>query len=898
MDERSAKQKPASPAVAADQSALLALARTAGEAHEALIQQQQATIDDLRAQIRRYEAVMENITAGVCFFDREKRLLLSNSSYAAVYHVPADRIRPGISLQEVIEERIAAGTAAMSSAEYLSMTDSINAGAGSRVWRAALADGRVIQVRHSPSPDGGWISTHEDVTEMQRELGNERLSLQALIDWVPDNLWVKDPESRFVIANRATATRMGKQSVGELLGKTDLELCPPETGPEYYADERRIIASGQPMIDKEEYVLGADDEKTWILTTKVPLRSSDGKIVGLAGISRDISERRRADLLRESQARILEKIALGAPLEGVLDSLISLVETQIPGAVGSLALADADGQHLRTAAAPNVTVSFARGVDESPVGRRAIGGAAAVYRRRAVIVSDIVADPQWDEHRDLISRHGYRSCWALPIASHSGRVLGALTLYSHTVRAPREAEIRICEAACHIAGIAIERKLAEEHIRFMASHDALTGLPNRTLLPDRIEQALRFAKRAGHWATVAFIDLDNFKIINDMLGHNAGDELLKTIADRMVSCLRSIDTVVRMGGDEFAVVLFDQPPSTDNVAATIRKLQEAIVAPLTLAGQTIRVTSSIGVASFPRDGTEPDALLANADAAMYRAKELGRDTVQFYEPDLNTRVREEFLLQEDLRGATARHEFVLHYQPQIDVLSGKVFAVEALIRWNHPVHGMIVPDRFIPIAEATGMIVPIGDWVLNEACRQNKAWQDAGLPVVVVSVNVSARQFADKTFVARVIAALKKSGLEPRYLELELTESLIMRDMHQAVATMEELRRLGVLLAIDDFGTGYSSLAALKSFPVARIKIDKSFIKELPTSVDDRAVATAVISLGKKLNLRVVAEGVENEEQIDFLRRNNCDELQGFHFSRPIPPDELGRFLTRGPRKD
>ncbi len=427
----------------------------------------------------------------------------------------------------------------------------------------------------------------------------------------------------------------------------------------------------------------------------------------------------------------------------------------------------------------------------------------------------------------------------------------------------------------------------------MANHDALTGLPNRALLQDRLEQALRYAQRADHWVTVAFIDLDNFKIINDTLGHTAGDELLKTVAGRMVSCLRAVDTVVRLGGDEFVILLVDQQKSAENISATITKIRAAIGAPLEAGGQTLRVSSSIGLANYPNDGKDADTLLANADAAMYRAKELGRDNYQFYTPELNAKVRGELLLQEALRGAVERREFVLLYQPQIDMLTGHVFAVEALIRWNHPTQGQIPPNHFIPIADQTGLIVPIGDWVLQEACNQNKAWQDAGLPPIKVCVNVSARQFAEKNFVARVVNALEKSGLDARYLELELTESLIMRDIGQAIGTMNDLQRLGVQIAIDDFGTGYSSLSALKTFPVARLKIDKSFIKGLPSNIDDRAVTTAVISLGKKLNLRIVAEGVENDDQIAFLRKNKCDELQGFRFSRPIPADQIGDFLHK-----
>ena len=509
-----------------------------------------------------------------------------------------------------------------------------------------------------------------------------------------------------------------------------------------------------------------------------------------------------------------------------------------------------------------------------------------------MIVADITTDPLWEDHRSLAAEYGLRSFWSTPILSHQGEPVGIFATYAKEPREPTSAETRLVNVATRIAGIAIERKLAEERIQFMANHDALTGLPNRVLLNDRLSQAILHAQRYDRWVTVLFVDLDNFKFINDSLGHNAGDELLRTIAKRMVDRVRATDTVVRLGGDEFVVVLTDQPKSADSISQTVQKIQLAIAEPVHLEGHDLRVTSSLGVATYPDDGAGADTLLANADAAMYRAKEVGRDNFQFYTAELNTKVHEKFLLQEELRNAVARSEFVLHYQPEVDLRTGRVFAVEALVRWKHPKLGMVPPNRFIPTAEENGLIVPIGDWVLHEACRQNKAWQDAGLPHMVVSVNVSARQFREKNLIHRVVSALESSGLEARYLELELTESLIMQDVELAVATMKELQGLGIQLSIDDFGTGYSSLSALKTFPVTRLKIDKSFVDGLLADENDRAVAGAVVSLGQTLNLRVVAEGVETDAQAEFLRSINCDEMQGYLFSKPLPAEGLEELLS------
>ena len=400
-------------------------------------------------------------------------------------------------------------------------------------------------------------------------------------------------------------------------------------------------------------------------------------------------------------------------------------------------------------------------------------------------------------------------------------------------------------------------------------------------------------QRHNPWVSVVFIDLDNFKTINDSLGHTVGDELLKAVANRMVGCVKATDTVVRLGGDEFVILLVDQAASLEAISITLDEIRTAVSAPLTIEGRALYVTCSMGVATFPTDGSDPETLLMNADAAMYKAKEAGRDNVQFYTAEMNTRVHEKLTLQHEMRDGLARSEFVLHYQPQIDLRTGCVFAVEALVRWQHPTLGLLPPLKFIPLAEETGLIVPLGDWILHEACRRNKAWQDAGLPPISIAVNVSARQFSEKSLIDRVINALHESGMAAKYLELEITEGLIMQDVDQAVVTMKELQRLGVQLAIDDFGTGYSSLNALKTFPVTRLKIDKSFIKNLASDESDKAVAAAVISLGQKLNLRVIAEGVETIEQLAILRDNNCDECQGYYFSRPVSFEAIADLLRK-----
>ena len=875
-----------------DANGLGTLARLATESHEVIVDERDATIVQLQALTQRHQTVIDAVAQGICFFDGEDRVILSNRRFAEIYRLTPEQIRPGVTLREIVELRIAAGTWATAADDYLAFCVSNHFDKEAIVWMTELPDGRLIQMRRQPMPGGGCVVTHEDISELKaaRAAANERLSLQALIDRLPDNLWVKDVNSRFVIANQVTADRVGVAGPADLIGKTDFELVPAELAQKFYADEQQIVRTGQPMIDMEEIAWGL---KQPISTTKVPLRNDRNEIFGVIGISRDITERKLADALRDGQAQILEMIAMSAPLGDVLERLVLLIESQLKGIVGSVLLLDEDGRRLRHGASPSLPATYAQAVDGARIGTRAGSCGTAAYRREAVIVADIMTDPLWEDYRDLAAAHELRSCWSTPILSHHGAALGTFALYAKYIREPTDAEARLVDVATRIAGIAIERKLAEDRIHFLANHDALTGLPNRALLNDRLSQALLYAQRYGRWVTVLFVDLDNFKLINDSLGHSAGDELLKTVAERMVGCVRATDTVVRIGGDEFVIVLFDQPKNADVISETVQKIRSAIAEPVQLEGHELRVTCSLGVATYPDDGVDTDILLANADAAMYRAKEEGRDNFQFYTAELNTKVHEKFLLQEELRNALARSEFVLHYQPQVDLRTGRVFAVEALVRWNHPKRGVIPPLKFIPMAEENGLIVPIGDWVLREACRQNKAWQDAGLPPMAVSVNVSARQFKEKNLINRIVRALKDSGLEARYLELELTESLIMQDVDIALATMKGLQGLGVQLSIDDFGTGYSSLSALKTFPVTRLKIDKSFIDGLLADQDDKAVAGAVISLGQTLHMRVIAEGVESEAQATFLRDINCDEMQGYLFSKPLPAPAIEEMLRR-----
>jgi diguanylate cyclase (GGDEF)-like protein/PAS domain S-box-containing protein len=444
-------------------------------------------------------------------------------------------------------------------------------------------------------------------------------------------------------------------------------------------------------------------------------------------------------------------------------------------------------------------------------------------------------------------------------------------------------------------GIAIdisERKAYEARIEYLADHDALTSLANRNLLGDRITQAMAHARRNGLMLALLFLDLDRFKGVNDSFGHELGDALLLDVSNRLRLVVREGDTVARQGGDEFIILLTDIQRPQDVTAAAF-KIFDAFSAPFLIRGHELFVTTSIGATLFPDDGDDMQALLRNADTAMYRAKEKNGNAFQFYSREMSVRALERAELESALRRALERKEFELFYQPKVDTDSGRIIGAEALIRWHHPDFGLVSPTRFIPMAEEIGLIVPIGDWVLHTACAQNKAWQDAGLETICVSVNLSARQFREDGLVESVAEALNVMGLAPKHLELELTESIVMNSAELFITKLRALEDLGVQLSIDDFGTGYSSLSYLKRFPLHHLKIDQSFVRDIATDADDAAITSTVISLGHSLNLKVIAEGVETEEQVAFLRDHHCDEMQGYYFSKPLPAIEFASLLRQ-----
>jgi len=434
----------------------------------------------------------------------------------------------------------------------------------------------------------------------------------------------------------------------------------------------------------------------------------------------------------------------------------------------------------------------------------------------------------------------------------------------------------------------------EEHIRHQAYHDALTGLPNRLLFQDRLKQSLLMAERSNQPLAVMFLDLDRFKMINDTFGHHAGDELLRLVADRLSALLRQSDTVSRFGGDEF-VVLLTNAEDLDDVRSVAGKIIEVFARPLTIDDHELVISTSIGISLYPEHGSDAATLMKNADAAMYSAKESGRNTFKLYSSDMNAKASYHLAIESRLRKALETRAFELHYQPRVSLSTGEITSVEALIRWNDSEYGAIPPSDFIPIAEESGLIIPIGEWVLETACAQAQSWRDMGHELRV-SVNLSPLQFSYATLVDHIAQLLEDTSLPGQCLELELTETMIMQQAEQTIDTLKRLKALGILVAIDDFGTGYSSLSYLKRFPIDTLKVDKSFVRDITTDSSDAAIIETIITLGRSLSIEVVAEGVETAEQLAFLKERDCDAIQGYYFSRPLPQIDLTRLLQTGQR--
>jgi diguanylate cyclase (GGDEF)-like protein/PAS domain S-box-containing protein len=744
---------------------------------------------------------------------------------------------------------------------------------------------------------GLLLDHHRATTDLQQ--------FKHVVDALPDMVYLVDREEmRFVYAN-VTACRTSNYSFEEYtrLGPHDVLATPREQIEQSYDV---LIAEPGKTTTFESVGLGAGNRKAYVEVRRSAIRVGERWMI--LSISRNVTERKLAERMSQRLARMFNSLV--ATNEALLHATTrdALFESICAAAVeggnflaGALVLpGGADGMAQVVAASGPMAAELRKAriaTDPSTVEGRGLVGEAFRTGEPAV-AHDFLNDERTRPWHAVARAVKLVSAAAVPIVLE-GQVLGVLVFYSADKRGLTDEVVLLLQRMSDNIAFALntldheeDRARSHERISYLANHDTLTGLPNRLMFGEQLESALLHAQRHQRTCAVLFIDLDRFKLINDSLGHDAGDELLQVMALRLKGCLRASDIVARLGGDEF-VVLLREVAEVHHIGGVARKILDAALEPIELNGQECRISASVGISVFPSDAQDAATLMKNADMAMYSAKEEGKNNFQFFSCEIRSQSMERLTLETRLRRALERKELLLHYQPKLDVRSGVITGVEALLRWQCPEHGLIAPGEFIGLAEETGLIVPIGRWVLRTACRQNAAWIQAGLPPVAMAVNLSARQFATDSLVEDVELALRESGMSAQLLELEITEGMVITNPERALRVLNSIKAMGVRLAIDDFGTGYSSLAQLKHFPIDTLKVDRSFIRDIPNDNEDRAITEAIIAMGKSLGLNVVAEGVETVHQLDFLRHRDCDEMQGFYFSKPVAPDELAQLLRQ-----
>ncbi len=792
-------------------------------------------------QEHQLDIVLNNISQGVCMFNSSQRLVVFNQRYLQMYNLSADVVRPGCTLRELIGHRQAAGLLQDDPEEYCRNILEHNSQEKTLVLVTELADGRCIEMVHQPLPDGGWVVTHEDITERRRvseEAHQAHARLRDAIDILPNGLVFLDADGRYILWNQQY-TDIYKRSAD--LFKPGARL----------QDTLRIgVARG-------DYPEAAGREEEWIAERLAKLRNprgrheqtlADGRCIlieerrtsdgGIIGLRVDITEMKQ----RESSFRLLFD---GNPVP----MLVYSRESQ-----RILGVNDAAVQHYGYTRAQFLSMSLRHIHDcDSYEQLESVGG----------VLSEQQIGRTWQHLKADGSR--------IDVAIFARALVHEKT------------------SAGLVAAIDItERKRAEAHVAHMAHHDGLTGLPNRVLLRLRMEEALARLRRTGKGVAMLCIDLDNFKSVNDTLGHPCGDHLLQRIAERIRGMIRDEDTAARLGGDEFAILQANIAEPAEVVALARRFLAE-IGEPFDVMGHQVLIGASVGIALAPGDGDDADRVLKNADLALYRAKADGKGTFRFFEAEMDARAQTRRRLEMDLRKAMLAGALEVHYQPLVQLESGKVSALEALLRWPHPERGFVPPSEFIPIAEETGLIVSLGAHVLTQACSDACKWPEH----VKVAVNLSPVQFRTGNLFVAVKQALEQTGLSPKRLELEITETLLLEKADYVLATLHALRALGVGISMDDFGTGYSSLSYLRSFPFDKIKIDRSFVHDLGSNAEGQAIVGAILSLGSNLGITITAEGVETDAELACLQAAGCHEGQGYLFSKAQPQAEILKFLAK-----
>ena len=705
---------------------------------------------------------------------------------------------------------------------------------GALLWLFYLVIGRVEQ----------------RLASSQAEIKESEVRFRGLVESSSDWIWEVDANARYVYASPKIKDLLGYEPA-EVLGKTPFDLMPADEAEHLAPVFAAITAEHRPFQALENRNLHQDGRIVVLETSGAPILDRDGNLLGYRGIDRDITARKLADKAIQESTQRLSLHFQQTPLAVVeWDADFRVVDWN-PAAenIFGYTKAEAVGRHAMELILSERTRSQVSQIWESLLLGR--GGLRST--------------------NENITKNGktiYCEWYNTPLTDTSGRVIGVASL-AHDVT---------------------DQKLTAERISYLAYYDDLTGLPNRMLFKDRLSQAFIEADRKERLAGIMFMDIDHFKDVNDTLGHEAGNVLLQMAARRLQDCFRPSDTVARFGGDEFAVVLADMG-HVDDVIQVAQNVVDSFKEPFDILGHEIFVTFSMGITLYPFDDGNTENLLRDADSAMYVAKAAGRNCYRFYAASMTASAEARLALQAGLRHALDQNEFILHYQPQLELGSNRITGVEALVRWQHPVKGMISPAQFIPTAEETGLIVPLGEWVLRTACAQAKAWQEQGMANVRMAVNLSARQFKEPLFPQRVLAIVNETGLDPHCLELEVTESILVDGLESVSAVLQDFKQAGIMIALDDFGTGYSSLSYLKRFPIDKLKIDQSFIRDVLTDANDTGLVRAIIAMARALGLKVIAEGVETQGQLDFLHADGCDEIQGYHIARPMPAEQVADLI-------
>jgi diguanylate cyclase (GGDEF)-like protein/PAS domain S-box-containing protein len=722
----------------------------------------------------------------------------------------------------------------------------------------------------------------KDITE--QHLQNERLRLLSLVvEQTHNAIIITDQNWQTVYVNAGFVSLFG-YAPEQAIGSSPTTVLAPSLTLAAIDSMRASLAEGRPFYG-EELAHCQNGQRIWCSVESNPIIDAHGQLTYAVTTLTDITHSKMHEVL---QNRMLEAMVREDPLESLMEKACREVERIAPEVTASILRVSADGL-LHPLAGPSLPAHYCQALEGVPIGPVVGSCGTAAHRGEAVLVSDIANDPLWAEFKSLALPIGLRSCWSTPIKDSQGRVLGTFAFYYRETRGPSAFHQRLIDVIVHLCSLALQREESRSHIRQLAFYDSLTNLPNRSLLHAKADQALAEAERNKTALSVLFVDLDRFKQVNDSLGHPAGDELLRLIAQRLSENRRHSDIVGRLSGDEFVLVL----PHCDSqqISEVAEQLKATLSQPCQIAGTTLCPSASIGISLFPADGHDMGTLIHRADMAMYQAKSAGRGHVGFFSHELNLLAQERLALESALREALEQDQLHLHYQPQVRMQDGVLYGVEALARWHHPQFGEISPARFIPLAEECGLINQLSLWAVREACRQLAAWRRQGLLIPSVSVNLSPTDFHNLDLPGMIASTLQQHELPACDLTLEITENVLMDTNPSTLKTLEEIHALGVRLSIDDFGTGYSSLSYLRLLPIQELKLDRSFVSHLESDATNRALSEAVIRLGESLQLTVVAEGIETDGQLQILKQQGYHVAQGYLFSRPLPAADLEAWL-------